>query len=240
MLFDGAGAPIDYVFLETNASFERQTGLKDAVGKHMRELAPDHEPYWYEVYGRISRTGVAERFEHGAEALGHWYEVYAFPTGEPGQGQVGVLFNDVSERKQRDELLLRSEERLKSAVEVGCLGLWDWNIATGEVHWSDEHFAMIGYRMGEVVPSHKAWIAHIHPEDREATERALHQAMERAEDYVHEYRVVHPDGSVHWLSGRGRFFYGSGRAWLEGVPVRGLPIAAVQEDSSEDSFIEDR
>ncbi len=114
---------------------------------------------------------------------------------------------DVTLVKLSQQRLEESEERLRNAVEVGRLGLWDWNIRTGKVHWSDEHFRMKGYAVGEVIPSYEAWAARIHPDDRPGTEAALQQAMKDHADYRHEFRSVHPDGSVHWLSARGRFFY---------------------------------
>lgn len=122
---------------------------------------------------------------------------------------------DVTERRAAEVALRDSEERLRSAAEVGRLGLWDWNIRTGEIHWSDEHFRMEGYEVGEVTPSYEIWAARLHPEDRADAEAALHGAMERRDEFAHEFRTVHPDGSVHWLSGRGRFFYDE-----EGRPVR--------------------
>jgi PAS domain S-box-containing protein len=110
------------------------------------------------------------------------------------------------------DALRASEERLRNAVAVGQLGLWDWNITTGEVHWSDEHFRMQGYAVGEVTPSYEAWRARVHPEDRAAAEAALRDSLEQHKDYVHEFRTLRPDGSVRWISARGRFFHDSGRA----------------------------
>jgi len=63
VLFDGSGVACDYRFVEANPAFEKQTGLVGAIGKTVRELVPDHEPHWFEVYGRIALTGVSERFE---------------------------------------------------------------------------------------------------------------------------------------------------------------------------------
>lgn len=105
MLFDADGKPFDYRFLETNPAFRHQTGLIDAVGRTVRDMAPEHETAWYERYGRIALTGEAERFENEAEALGHWYEVYAFRIGEPQQRQVAILFRDILERKRREHWL---------------------------------------------------------------------------------------------------------------------------------------
>src|SRR3569832_1971427 len=63
MIFDGDGRPVDYLFLEINPAFEKQTGLTGATGKRIRELAPEHEAHWFEIYGEIALTGRPGRFE---------------------------------------------------------------------------------------------------------------------------------------------------------------------------------
>lgn len=105
MIFDEQKKPVDYRFLVINSSFERQTGLRDAVGKRMREFAPDHEEHWFEIYGKIALTGESVRFENRAEQLRRWYDVYAFRFGEPENLQVAILFNDITERKQSEETI---------------------------------------------------------------------------------------------------------------------------------------
>jgi PAS domain S-box-containing protein len=114
MVFDAAGRPTDYRFLQTNRAFERQTGLHEAQGKLMRELAPDHEAHWFEIYGRIARTGQPERFVNEAKALGRWYDVYAFRVDEPQSRHVAILFNDITERRQAEETLRLSEEKFRN------------------------------------------------------------------------------------------------------------------------------
>jgi len=105
MIFDEQKKPVDYRFLIINASFERQTGLRDAVGKRMREFAPDHEEHWFEIYGKIALTGESIRFENRAEQLHRWYDVYAFRFGDPKNLQVAILFNDITQRKQAEETI---------------------------------------------------------------------------------------------------------------------------------------
>jgi len=102
MLFDENGKPYDYRFIEANKAFNRHTGIDDAVGHTMLEIHPDHEPIWFEIYGRIATTLQPERFENEAKALGCFYEVYAFPTGNPEDNMVGVLFNDITQRKKEE------------------------------------------------------------------------------------------------------------------------------------------
>ncbi|HEX5866364.1 MAG TPA: PAS domain-containing protein, partial [Beijerinckiaceae bacterium] len=67
--FDDARRPVDYRFLEVNPAFARQSGLHDAEGRWMRELAPAHEQHWFESYGRVALTGEPARFENRAVAL---------------------------------------------------------------------------------------------------------------------------------------------------------------------------
>jgi len=106
VLFDEQNQPLDYRFLEINATFEAQTGLKDAVGKTMRSLEPDHEAHWFDVYGEIALTGRPLRFEKPAGALGRWYDVYAFRVGAPSERRVAILFNDITQRKRDEERLV--------------------------------------------------------------------------------------------------------------------------------------
>jgi two-component sensor histidine kinase len=106
VLFDEQNHPLDYRFLEINATFEAQTGLKNAVGKTMRSLEPDHEAHWFDIYGEIALTGNPLRFEMPAGALGRWYDVYAFRVGAPVERRVAILFSDITQRKRDEERLL--------------------------------------------------------------------------------------------------------------------------------------
>jgi PAS domain S-box-containing protein len=115
VLFDDARNPIDYRFLEVNRAFERQTGLANATGRRMRELAPSHEEHWFRIYGEIALTGEPNRFENRAEALGRWYDVYAFRVGYPDQRRVAILFSDITERKRDEEALRNANKLLQEA-----------------------------------------------------------------------------------------------------------------------------
>jgi len=112
MMFDDQGKPIDYRFLEINPAFEGQTGLRDAVGMRMREIAPRHEEHWFETYGRVAVTGEAVRFQNAAKELHRWYDVFAFRVGEPEDRQVGILFDDITERKYGEERIAQLNVKL--------------------------------------------------------------------------------------------------------------------------------
>jgi len=73
VLFDPDQRPVDYRFLEINPAFEMQTGLRNAQGKRMRELAPEHEAYWFDIYGEVALDGRTRAFcqrSEGAETAG--------------------------------------------------------------------------------------------------------------------------------------------------------------------------
>ncbi len=150
VLFDAEESPVDYRLLEVNPAFEKQTGLRDAEGKLMRSLVPDHEPHWFETYGRIATTGESERFAREAKALNRWYDVYAFRIDEPGSRKVAILFNDITERKQAEDALRESEARYRTIFDHGFDGIViiDPEAAT-PIIFNNQACAQLGYTREE-------------------------------------------------------------------------------------------
>ena len=116
VVFDAHRRPVDYRFLEVNPAFEKQTGLHGAAGKLMRDLAPDHEAHWFEIYGKVALTGEPVRFVNEAKALGRWYDVSAYRVGGIESRKVAILFNDITARKQAEEKIKRMNEELEQRV----------------------------------------------------------------------------------------------------------------------------
>jgi PAS domain S-box-containing protein len=111
VLLDDDGAPVDYQFIEVNPAFEGQTGIANAVGRRIRDIAPSHEAHWFEVYGRVAETGESVRFQAEAKALARFYDVNAFRVGVPEQRRVAVLFKDITQRKHLEDQLSESNRR---------------------------------------------------------------------------------------------------------------------------------
>lgn len=109
--FDAPDGRIDYRVIEANPAFYKKTGFEQCIlGRWMRELAPDLEEHWYEIYGRVAQTGESVRFEENSKALGRWFDVYAFRLDNAPSQRVAVLFNDVSARKRQEhhtEMVMR-------------------------------------------------------------------------------------------------------------------------------------
>ncbi|MET0329257.1 MAG: PAS domain-containing protein [Luteimonas sp.] len=175
------------------------------------------ERLWRDAVARNVPINAEFRLRHEDSGTWRWMNVRAVPVLHPsGRVEKWIGMNlDIHDRKLAEDRIRASEERLRNAVEVGGMGLWDWELASGEVHWSEEHFRLQGYAIGEVAPSYEAWAARIHPQDREDAERRLQAAMQSRNDYICEFRVLHPNGDVRWMSSRGRFFYAD-----QGQPIR--------------------
>jgi PAS domain S-box-containing protein len=111
MIFDAEGRPIDYQFVQVNPAFARLTGLPaDALGKTARELVPDLEAFWIEVYGNVALTGEVARFENKSEPMNRWFDVYASRVGAASSHRVAIVFNNITERKRSEEILRRAAE----------------------------------------------------------------------------------------------------------------------------------
>lgn len=104
LAFDAEGTPTDYKFVEVNPAFATHTGLHDAAGKWMRDLAPKHEQHWFDLYGKVAMTGQPARFEQFAEQLGHrWFDIHAFRIGAAEAHNVAILFSDITARRAADQ-----------------------------------------------------------------------------------------------------------------------------------------
>jgi PAS domain S-box-containing protein len=126
-----------------------------------------------------------------------------------------ILQAENGERRRAEEARLASEARLQAAIDAADIGLWDWDLVSGQIIGLGHHDRLFGFFPGEFDGTFSSFEKRIHPEDLEKLNRAIQRAREDGSEYAHEYRVNWPDGSVHWIAGRGRFLYDK-----TGQPVR--------------------
>ncbi|MCJ2035960.1 ATP-binding protein [Methylobacterium sp. J-068] len=212
---DGPHGPSsDYVHVLANQGYERQTGIPDVVGKTLRDIAPGEAEGWLELYGGVLRTGKSIRFERAFPEVGRHIEVSAARIEPASRRQVSVLFRDISARKRADAALRASEAsarenagRVQLALAAGAIvGTWHWDIPADRFT-ADEGFARsfgldpervrLGLGLEQVV-------ATVHPDDREALNQAIAEAVTRGGAYSHQYRVRRVDGRYYWVEASGR------------------------------------
>jgi len=111
MIFDAAGHPVDFVYLETNREFEAQSGLRDVVGQRKTVVVPALPERWMQIYARVAQTGEPVDMEEEEPGTGRHFHVRAYRVGGADSRRVAVLFNDITERRLAEQ---RKQAQLES------------------------------------------------------------------------------------------------------------------------------
>ncbi|WP_448604143.1 PAS domain S-box protein [Thermoleptolyngbya sp.] len=114
-----------------------------------------------------------------------------------------------------EEALRQSEELQRMALSAAKMGAWDWNILTGEENWSEEAERIFGLEPGQFTRTYADFFEFIHPEDRDKVNEAQARSLQDGADYAPEYRIILRDGSLRWITSRGRVLRDA-----EGNPTR--------------------
>ncbi len=195
MIWDDHGNPVDYLFLEVNAAFEKQTGIVDGVGRRMREIAPDHEQYWFDTYGKVARSQEKIAFESAAEALGKYYDVQAFPVDGPDSDNVAILFSDRSEQKLAENALRTSEAEFRTLSQSVLNHIWIADPAGRATWFNDRVYEYLGVPDGSLTDSIRPFV---HPDDLPQALAAWQASIASGQILQTEYRVLRKDGAYRW------------------------------------------
>lgn len=190
----------------------------------------------HRVWTTAVKNGTPFEFEHRfrrADGQYRWHLSRAQPMRD-AQGNVLLWIGtntDVHDLKQAQFELEASESRVRLAVEAAGIGYWDWDIGN-TIHWSTEHNRIMGLDPLALEGTYQELLERIHPDDRSHVMERLEHSELTGEDYEAEFRVVWPDGSLHWVAGHGRPFF-------EPRKPRAVRMLGVVRDITERKVFED-
>lgn len=137
--------------------------------------------------------------------------VWEIASGAPifdSQGKLiaGLLvIQNITDRKEMEEALRKSKDRLGLAMAVKNEGLWDWDILTNKTFFDERYYTMAGYNPGEFPQDFTAWASLVHPEDLPQAEQAIQNHFAGKSDFFDiEFRFKRKNGTWMWIQGRGQ------------------------------------
>ncbi len=209
-----------------NRAYEEWFGHPAAAiyGKTLWEVLG--EPAYEAIRPYVEQVLAGEQVTYESQVpyknAGNYYISATYIPRFDAQGQVEgfvALVCDMSERKQAQEALRDSEERLNIAIQGADLGTWDYDLISGSLIWSDRCKAIFGLSP-ETELSYTVFLNAVHPEDRQQIDQAVSQAIAQQQDYDVEMRTLELNGTVRWVRSIGKVSRN-----LQGTPIRMAGVA---------------
>lgn len=134
-----------------------------------------------------------------------------------GESAIFVIIRVIGERLKKEDSLKKLNQRLSIALKGSKSGIWDWNIKTGEVYFSENYFKIAGYELNEFPHSYEEWKKRVHPDDIKNTERKIVSFIKRKlKEFEAEFRFLTKEKEWIWILSQGRIFEYD----LNGKPLR--------------------
>jgi PAS domain S-box-containing protein len=223
-------ASLDGRLLDCNDGWARILGYDsrdEVLGHHASEFyfnPAERQPLVDELFGKqvLFSRDLRLRRKDGTPV---WVLFNAAVLSDQDRPMVQATMIDISEWKTSEEALHASEERLRLAQQAAHMGTFDWNLKSGVLTWTAEMEVLYGLCPGSFAGTREAYFALVHPEDRERVRTLSASAMQSGQPMQGEWRIVWPDGSIHWISAQWRVLMNE-----QGEPAR---VIGVNSDITE-------
>lgn len=198
--------PIDLEYLAANPAFATVTGIKqNVVGQRISAVIPgycERHQESLEIFGRVALTGESTFWEHYLPELARWF---SFMIYSPNAGEVIIVTENITERKQSEISLRTSEERLQLALNVSSDGLWDWDLSRGVFYFTPRYYEITGYAATEVTPDIRFFESTLHPEDKERVLANIDDNLQGVLPLLEvDYRLIKASAEVIWVHCKGK------------------------------------
>ena len=112
---------------------------------------------------------------------------------------IGVILSRSITGRLMEEELVKTSKRLELAAQAGGLGIWDYDVANNKLVWDEQMFRLYGIKRDQFGSAYEAWLACVHPEDRQRAHEEIQRALQGEKDFNTEFRALWPDGSIHCI-----------------------------------------
>jgi PAS domain S-box-containing protein len=178
---------------------------EDMLGKNIWDVFPTGRftnSYTYMQQALLDRQPA--QYESHSTLLDQWVDIHIYPS----ESGISVYFQDITERKRAQEEIAQLLERFNLAAHAASLGVWDWDILQNKQDWDDQMFSLYGIQRENFAGDYAAWLDIVHPDDRARSDEIARQVQAGDKEYNAEFRIVWPDGSIHWLKEYGQVVRG--------------------------------
>jgi two-component system, chemotaxis family, CheB/CheR fusion protein len=205
IITDKNGNSVDWRYISVNPAYEKQRGLKarDIIGKLATEIYPDiseNTSNWAKVFGETALTGKEQLIENYSLQAQKYYIAHVFC---PKKGEVAATFADITDLKNKEEVIQRSETHLKKVQEISHVGSWEFIFATEEIKWTDELYKMYGFDPSLPPPPFSEHSKLFTEESWKLLSTSIAKTQKTGIPYELELRTVRNDGSIGWMWVRG-------------------------------------
>ncbi len=204
----------DSRYLGCNYNFARDANLN--LPEQIVGMTDDDLP-WGAFEGAAYRADDRQVINSGLAKLGKielltkadgtsiWLETNKMPLRNLTGETIGVLgtYQDISDRKHAEIKLNRLSERLSLSLKSGSVGCWEWDIIRDYLIWDDRMYELYGQKKSSDREAYSFWLETIHPDDRAAVTALIEQSLSGKTDFDAEFRVIHPDDSIHFIKAYG-------------------------------------